>query len=56
MSRIGKNPIIIPEGVTLTQEGGVITVKGKLGELSQDIDVSVSVTITDNVITLSRDS
>jgi large subunit ribosomal protein L6 len=56
MSRIGKNPIIIPEGVTLTQEGGVITVKGKLGELSQDIDASVSVTITDNVITLSRDS
>tara|TARA_X000000368_G_C22948874_1_gene675689 strand:+ start:222 stop:773 length:552 start_codon:yes stop_codon:yes gene_type:complete len=56
MSRIGKNPIIISEGVTVTQEGGVITVKGKLGELSQDIDVSISVKITDNLITLSRDS
>ncbi len=56
MSRIGKNPIIIPEGVTVTQEGGGITIKGKLGELSQDIDPGVSVTITDNVITLSRDS
>ena len=56
MSRIGNNPITIAEGVTVTQEGTVVTVKGKLGELSQDIDASVSVTITDNVIRLSRDS
>jgi len=41
MSRIGKNPITIAEGVTVTQEGTVITVKGKLGELSQDIDASI---------------
>ena len=47
MSRIGKNPITIAEGVTVVQEGTVIMVKGKLGELSQDIDSSVSVTITD---------
>ena len=38
MSRIGKSPISIPEGVTVTLEGNVVTVKGKLGELSQDID------------------
>ena len=35
MSRIGNNPINIPEGVTVTQEGNIIKVKGKLGELSQ---------------------
>ncbi len=41
MSRIGNNPITIPEGVTVIHEGNVITVKGKLGELSQDIDPQV---------------
>ena len=56
MSRIGKSPITITEGVTVTLQGTVVTVKGKLGELSQDIDVSITVTITDNVITLSRES
>ena len=56
MSRIGKNPITITEGVTVTQEGAVIMVKGKLGELSQDIDASITVKITDNMITLSRES
>ena len=56
MSRIGNNPITITEGVTVTQEGAVITVKGKLGELSQEIDTSVSVIISDNIITLSRES
>ena len=56
MSRIGKNPIIITEGVTVNQVGSVITVKGKLGELSQDIDEAVRVKINDNVILFSRDS
>ena len=54
MSRIGNNPIAIPEGATVTQEGTIITVKGKLGELSQDIDSSVTVSIVDNTISLSR--
>ncbi len=56
MSRIGNNPITIIEGVSVTLEGAVIKVKGKLGELSQDIDSSVTVSIADNVITLSRAS
>lgn len=38
MSRIGKNPITIPEGVTIDVQDNTITVKGKLGELSQDFD------------------
>ena len=56
MSRIGKSPITITEGVTVTQEGTVVTVKGKLGELSQDIDVSITVAIADNIVALSRES
>ena len=54
MSRIGNNPITIPEGVTVTQEGAVIKVTGKLGELSQDIDSSVSVSIDNNIVSLTR--
>ena len=56
MSRIGKNPITIDEGASVTYEDSIITVKGKLGELSQDIDSSVSVKIDDNIITFTRDS
>ena len=36
MSRIGKNPIIIPEGVSVEISENIITVKGKLGEISQE--------------------
>ena len=56
MSRIGNNPITITEGVTVTQEGTVVMVKGKLGELSQEIDSRISVKIDGNTITLSRES
>jgi large subunit ribosomal protein L6 len=54
MSRIGNNPIAIPEGVTVTQEAAVVKVTGKLGELFQAIDSSVTVSIADNRIILSR--
>ena len=44
MSRIGNNPIAIPEGVTVEVADNVVTVKGKLGELHQEFsDVKVSV-------------
>ena len=44
MSRIGKNPISIPAGVTVEVSDTVITVKGKLGQLTQDYaDVTVNV-------------
>jgi large subunit ribosomal protein L6 len=56
MSRIGKNPITITEGANVTLEGSIITVKGKLGELSQDIDSGVTVNIKDNLITFTRES
>lgn len=44
MSRIGKNPVAIPQGVTIDVKDNVITVKGKLGELTQtfsDVDIKV---------------
>ena len=55
MSRIGKNPIIIPEGVTVSIDESVITVKGKLGELSQEFS-EVSFKIEDSTITVERSS
>jgi large subunit ribosomal protein L6 len=55
MSRIGKNPVIIPEGVTLDITDNLITVKGKLGELTQEYS-AISIKIDDNVIYLERPS
>jgi len=55
MSRIGKNPIIIPEGVTVSVDESVITVKGKLGELSQEFS-EVSFKIEDSTMTVERSS
>ncbi len=46
MSRIGKSPIAIPAGVTVEVKDAVVTVKGKLGELSQAFsDVSVTCSV-----------
>ena len=56
MSRIGKSPISIPEGVTVTIDNSNVTVKGSKGELVQSIDNSVNINVEDNVITLSRNS
>ena len=55
MSRIGKNPISIPEGVSVDIQRDKIIVKGKLGELTQDYS-EVSFVVEDNVITVSRPS
>src|SRR5690606_25710277 len=55
MSRIGKNPITIPQGVTVDLKDGVVTVKGKLGELTQEIQ-DIDVKIEDGVITFERSS
>ena len=55
MSRIGNNPITIPEGVTVDIAESVITVKGKLGELTQAYD-AVSFKLEENTLTLERSS
>jgi large subunit ribosomal protein L6 len=53
MSRIGKSPIKIPEGVTVSVNEGIVTVKGKLGELTQKIE-DIEVKIEDDLITFER--
>jgi large subunit ribosomal protein L6 len=55
MSRIGKSPISFPAGVTVDVKDNVVTVKGKLGELKQEIK-DVTVSIEDGTITLDRNS
>ena len=55
MSRIGNNPISIPEGVTVNIEENVVTVKGKLGELRQEFS-DITIKIEDNLVVLSRPS
>ncbi|MBB2146992.1 50S ribosomal protein L6 [Pedobacter sp. LMG 31464] len=55
MSRIGKNPINIPAGVTITvSNDNLVTVKGPKGELSQQVDTDIIVKQEDNVLTVSR--
>ncbi|WP_347174113.1 50S ribosomal protein L6 [Polaribacter uvawellassae] len=56
MSRIGKNPISIPAGVELNIDGNVVTVKGKLGELSQEISGDITVRIEGETVILNRPS
>ena len=56
MSRIGKNPVSIAQGVDVSIKDNVITVKGKLGELSQAISQGITVKIEDGTITLDRAS
>ena len=54
MSRIGKNPVSIPQGVDVNVNENLITVKGKLGELSQTISDGITVNINEAVVTLDR--
>jgi len=54
MSRIGKLPIQIPSGVTITVDSGNVTVKGPKGELSQFITPDVTVTQEDGNIIVTR--
>ena len=53
MSRIGKNPIIIPEGVSVEISKSVITVKGKLGEISQEYS-NVEISENGGILSLAR--
>ena len=55
MSRIGKSPVTIPEGVTVDIKDNVITIKGKLGELTQDFS-GVSVKVDEGNIIVERTS
>ena len=55
MSRIGREPITVPAGVTVTvAEGNVVTVKGPLGELKQTFASQITITQEGDKITVSR--
>lgn len=56
MSRIGKKPIPIPQGVRVAIEGNTVQVNGPKGRLSQTLPVGVSVTADGSVLTVARSS
>ena len=56
MSRIGNAPINLPEGVEVKVDGAAVSVKGKKGELFQEIDRDLSIEIEDNVLTVKSKS
>ncbi|HMQ42762.1 50S ribosomal protein L6 [Mariniflexile maritimum] len=55
MSRIGNNPVVIPQGVTVDIKDGLVTVKGKLGELTQNFD-TVGIKVEDGNVLVTRSS
>jgi large subunit ribosomal protein L6 len=54
MSRIGKKPISVPSGVTVSVDGSTIKVKGPKGELTREIRSEISVEQNDGELTLTR--
>ncbi len=54
MSRIGKKPIVIPKGVTVTKNGSELKVKGPKGELESKFHSNISIDIKDEEITVTR--
>ena len=54
MSRIGKKPVSIPKGVTITVDGSLVTVKGPKGTLTQEIDRDIIIEITEEELIVKR--
>lgn len=56
MSRIGKLPISLPSGVTITYSNDTVTVKGAKGTLQQQIDPEIKIEINGNQVVVTRPS
>jgi large subunit ribosomal protein L6 len=56
MSRIGNNPITVPETVELTVNGQTVTVKGPKGQLSTELLPGIKVALESGILTVSRNS
>ena len=57
MSRIGKLPIALPDSVTITvSDSNLVTVKGKMGQLQQQVDPKITLKIEDKLVTVERHS
>ncbi|MGY3766313.1 50S ribosomal protein L6 [Vagococcus vulneris] len=54
MSRIGNKPVVVPAGVTVSQSGNTVTVKGPKGELTREFSPNITLNIEEGVVTLSR--
>src|SRR5919201_7175056 len=54
MSRIGKKPIAVPDGVTVEIKPGLVSVKGPKGELSQAVSTAMTVTQSNGDLTVER--
>ncbi len=54
MSRVGKKPVVIPEGVKITQEGNFLKIKGPKGELEQQIHPNISIEVVENQVNVTR--
>ena len=55
MSRIGKSPVALPKGVEVSvSKGNLVTVKGPKGQLSEQLDVDITVSIEDGVLNVLR--
>lgn len=53
MSRIGKHPVALPAGVTVTLDGQTLRAKGKLGELSATLPAEVALAVVDGKVTVT---
>ncbi|MDR7080465.1 large subunit ribosomal protein L6 [Neobacillus niacini] len=56
MSRVGKKPIEIPAGVTVTLNNSTVTVKGPKGELTRSFNPDIEIKIEENLVTITRPS
>jgi len=56
MSRVGKKPIEIPSGVTVTLNANTVTVKGPKGELTRSFNPDIEIKVEENIINISRPS
>ena len=54
MSRVGKKPVVIPDGVKITQDGNYLKIKGPKGELEQQIHPNINIEIVENQVNVTR--
>ncbi len=54
MSRVGKNPVVIPNGVTVTIADGTVSVKGPKGELKQPLVHGITASVEDGALLVAR--
>ncbi|MFQ5675625.1 MAG: 50S ribosomal protein L6, partial [bacterium] len=54
MSRVGKNPIVVPDGVEVKINKGAVAVKGPKGELSENVNPDLKLEVKDGELLVSR--